>query len=300
MSRVLEIVTPENVTIRYELAGFGTRGVAAMIDWGLQLILIFLLFCLYLMCAWLQLLPTLTDAEEMVKSYLLALAILVFFLVMWGYHVLFEALWNGQTPGKRWLGLRVIKDGGYPVDFRAAVIRNLVRAVDILPALPGLPSYGLAFVAVLASAHYKRLGDMAAGTLVVRHGREEVNATRNPGFGKAVVFRLLDTAFLSQLFRLSREEYRMVQHYLERRNDLPSALRGEFARRLAEPLIEKFDYRAPELGMDYDRWLEELDLAYRNRALGTTTPLSTAPPPLAAAAPLAPEEAMESAPARKW
>ncbi|MHB9025987.1 MAG: RDD family protein [Armatimonadota bacterium] len=297
MSRVLEIVTPENVTIRYELAGFGTRGIAAVVDWLLQVVAILVLVSIYSLLSWL-----LSDEnsvwqsfEEMVQSSLLAIAILTFFLIMWGYHILFETLWNGETPGKRWLKLRVIKDGGYPLDFRAAVIRNLVRAVDILPALPGLPSYGLAFVTVLANPRYKRLGDFAAGTLVVRHGQESAAATQHPGFGKAEVFRLLDAAFLGQLSRLTREEYRMVQHYLERRSDLPPALRGEFARRLAEPLIAKFEYRTPDLGMDYDRWLEELDLAYRNRALGATTPLSAE-----TARQTTPETSPDAIPTRKW
>ena len=110
------------------------------------------------------------------------------------YFIFFETLWNGETPGKRLLGLRVIKDAGYPVDFRAVVTRNLIRAVDFLPLF-----YALGFIVQLCGGQYKRLGYFASGTLVVRHGRaEEAQQTH----GDAVVFRLLDATALSQISRL--------------------------------------------------------------------------------------------------
>lgn len=288
MPRTFEVVTPENVTIRYELAGFGSRGVAAVVDTLAQLLIFALLLGAVGLLVWLEVLPPWEELADALESALLGLIILVSAAIFWGYYILFEALWNGETPGKRWLGLRVIKDDGYPVDFRAVLIRNLIRPADALPALPLIPSYGLAFVAVLLNPHYKRLGDMAAGTLVVRHGQEE--GVSPGGFGRAEVYRLLDAAVLSQLSRLTREECRTVQRYLERRGELPLFLRAEFARRLAQPLIEKFAYHVPDFGMDYERWLEELDLAYRNRALGTA--------PVAATPPL-PETAAPSD-ARKW
>ena len=201
---------------------------------------------------------------------LLALTTLGVFLISWGYDILFETLWNGETPGKRMLGLRVIKEGGYPVDFRAVLVRNLLRAVDTLPGVPMVPIYGLGLIAVLANTRYQRLGDMAAGTLVVRHGRRDPAVLYIVGQGNAEVLRLLDTTVISQLSRLTREEYRMVQHFLERRNGIPALLRGEFALRLAAPLMEKFQYQPPKTGVDSERWLEELDLAYRNRTLGVT------------------------------
>ncbi len=304
MPRTFEVVTPEHVAIRYELAGFGSRAVAALIDTCLQLLAIFTVAGLVLALGWLHVIPYIGDWSQ---SLLIGVALIVFFLIFWGYYILFESLWNGETPGKRRLGLRVIKDGGYPVDFRAVVIRNLLRPVDTLPSLGVLPSYGLAFLCTLFNPHGKRLGDLAAGTLVVRHGVED-EALPLPGIGETVVYRLLDANVLAQISRMDREEYRMARLFLDRRRELPAAQRGEFARRLAEPLIAKFNYTPPALGMDYERWLDELELAYRSRALGSlttaaavATPTAAPPPPAPTVTPVPlPDESDEPADGRKW
>ncbi len=286
MSRIFEVITPEHVAIRYELAGIGSRGVAVMVDTLLQLLLFtapaygcYRLWYIF--------------TDELEHSVLIGLLILSFFIILWGYFVIFETLWNGETPGKRLLGLRVMKDAGYPVDFRTVVIRNFLRAIDFLPSF-----YAAGFIVQLCNGQYKRLGDYPAGTVVVRHGRAD-NEKKHFG-GEAVVFRLLDATVLSQISRLSRMEYRTVQHFLERKNDLPAPLRAEFARRLALSLIEKFGYQTPALGMDYLRWLEELDLAYRRCTLGTapagptpsTSPVPASPPPT--------EASPAPADTRKW
>ncbi len=289
MSRVLEVITPEQVAIRYELAGFGSRAVAAAIDGAFQL----LGYLALLVIGWLIFVGarTVPTWDKMGESVSIAILVLVFFAVLWGYSIAFETLWNGETPGKRWLGLRVIKTGGYPVDFRAVVIRNLIRAVDVLP----MPTYALALVTVLFTSHYQRLGDLAAGTLVVRHGQDH-DDLHAPSLGEVSTFRLLDTTVTAQLARLSRDQYRMVQRFLGGRDDLPPVMRAEFAQRLAAPLIAVFGYQPPALGMDYERWLEELDLAYRQRTLGVPVAGVTLSPP---SPPATPAEAPH-ADTRRW
>ncbi len=185
MSRIFEVITPEHVAIRYELAGIGSRGMAALTDTLLQL----LLFCAPVYGF--SLLKKIFSSPLEI-SFLAGLLILSFFIILWAYFVTFEILWNGETPGKRLLGLRVIKDGGYPVDFRAVVIRNLLRAVDWLPSF-----YALGFVVQLCSGQYKRLGDFPAGTVVVCHGRS--HEAKKSSRGETVVFRLLDATVLSQI-----------------------------------------------------------------------------------------------------
>ena len=81
----------------------------------------------------------------------------------WGYYVFFEMLWNGQSPGKRWVGLRVIRTDGTPITLSEALIRNLVRIVDFLPA-----TYGVGIITMFIDKQSRRLGDLAAGTLVVQ------------------------------------------------------------------------------------------------------------------------------------
>jgi len=297
MPRTFDVVTPEHVAIRYELAGFGSRAVAALIDASLQMLIYLVVAGILQTLIALNVMPGFADWRT---SVLLGVGIIAYFLIFWGYYLLFETLWNGETPGKRWMRLRVIKDGGYPVDFRAVLIRNLLRPADTLPTLLVLPSYGLAFITTLCNPHYKRLGDLAAGTMVVRHGQQEESLTL-PGLGETKVYRLLDAGMLGQIARMDREEYRMVKLFLDRRRELPVAQRAEFARRLAEPLIAKFHYSVPELGMDYERWLDELELAYRSRALGVfsqATPAAPAAPPAPAAE--RPEPPPAASDGRKW
>jgi len=273
MARSYDVITPEHVAIRYELAGFGSRAVAALVDTLLILLAYLAEILLISLFTWLKFIPAWDQWKE---SLLIAVLGILLFATFWVYYVAFETCWSGATPGKRYMGLRVIMDGGHPVDFRAALTRNLLRVADVLPGIPALPSYALGFVVLLCNPHYKRLGDLAAGTLVVRHGHDDAPKRRR-GFGEAVTYRLLDPTMMAQLTHLHREEYRMVQRFLERRATLTQPLRGEFARRLAEPLIEKFNYHPPERGMDYERWLEELDLAYRTRAIGGAVYLPPAP-----------------------
>lgn len=299
MARTVEFYTPEQVAIQYELAGVGSRGIAAVADGLLQLLLYLAILLIPYVLYQLDALPPWVNFSP---ETLIPLLVMGHIFIVAGYHIFFETLWNGETPGKRWMGLRVIKDGGYPVDFRAVVIRNLVRIADILPAF-----YGLGLVVSLIHTRYQRLGDMAGGTLVVTHAREE--KLHQLTLGNAQVCRLLDASVLSQLSRLSREEYRLVQRFLERRSELPAGLQAEFTQRLALQLIAKFGYQQPALGMDYLRWLEELDLAYRRRALGiiSTEPspgAGTPSPGIAAqvsapAAPAAPAPSVASD-GRKW
>lgn len=288
MSRMIEITTPEHVVIHFELAGIGSRGVAAAIDVMYQ----FLAYLLLLLAGLgIPMLRGFLPWEEMDQAIFIALLILGYFIILWGYYVLFETLWNGETPGKRRMKLRVIKDGGFPVDFRAVLIRNLLRAVDCLPGVPGLPFYGLGFCVTLFHPRYQRLGDLAAGTLVVCYG-EEAEDVRRPLLGDVQVFRLLDDAIFSRLSRLSRDEYRMVQQFLARRPDMPRTMQDQFARALAARLMAKLDYTPPTLGMDEMRWLEEIDLAYRRRLLDAPIIPSTIPEPVTAPA--------EDPTSRKW
>lgn len=296
MARTFEVITPEQVAIRYELAGIGSRAAAMLMDMGiLHLLIQPLIVGFFALLVWLKILPSWGTMEHwyaLQESLVTGLLVLLFFLTTWGYYLLFETFWNGETPGKRWMGLRVIRDDGHPVDFRAVLIRNLLRSVDSMPL-----TYSVAFVTVLLSPQYRRLGDYAAGTVVVRHARDDQDGPARASFGDAVVCRLLDTVTGAHLARLQRDDLRVAQRFLARRTALPFALRGEFARRLAQPLIEKMGYQPPTLGMDYERWLEELVLAHRTRA-GQYTP---APPPTPVVTPETPRAPLEDDPdARKW
>lgn len=167
VSSEYRVVTPEEVEFVYELAGPASRAVAAALD---HLLLAALLLVLWLATCWLGL------AAAFAAGALVAAAIAGSFLLYFGYFAGFEWRWNGQTPGKRLLELRAIDDRGLRIDLFQALLRNLFRIVDMMPLLVALDFlaigfYGVGGLSLLLSPSGKRLGDRAAGTLVVRTRR---------------------------------------------------------------------------------------------------------------------------------
>ena len=162
---------------------------------------------------------------------LLALAIFVLFFC---YFILFELVWSGQTPGKRALGIRVVRDEGFPVDAGAAVIRNLVRIVEA-----GLGFYVISAVVTLLSPENKRLGDFAAGTIVVRDNAAEIPALASLGAGD-------DEATDVTGDGLAREDRVLIEQYLARRASLDGtaaqAIATAIAARIRPKLRASFHY----------------------------------------------------------
>ena len=157
----ISIATPEGVEVDVTLAGLGSRFTAALIDGLIQGAVVLGLGLLGGLLAGGA--ETADFDGGLAAGIALALVITSFLLVLLGYPIAFETWASGRTPGKRWTGLRVVRVGGAPVGFLTSAIRNLLRMVDFLPTL-----YGVGMVAMLASSRNQRLGDMAAGTLVVR------------------------------------------------------------------------------------------------------------------------------------
>lgn len=165
------IDTPENVSFGYEVAGIGSRFIAALIDTFILGILLLLLNVALIM-----LLGALADSggafdletnSNWIAGLVIALYALLNFAVIWGYYICFEWLNHGQTPGKQVARIRVVQLDGSPVGALPAVIRNLVRVVDFLPG-----GYGVGLIVMFTNSQSRRLGDFAAGTLVVRHQGE--------------------------------------------------------------------------------------------------------------------------------
>ena len=133
MSREILVVTPENIEIEYELAGIGSRFLANLLDSFLQIAIYAGIWIVVGIVAGILTLAASTVARSFGAFFAgtgMAFALIAGFLVLWGYYIYFETVWNGQTPGKRQLGLRVIRDGGYPINIYAAIVRNLLRVMD--------------------------------------------------------------------------------------------------------------------------------------------------------------------------
>lgn len=253
LTQTLEVETPELVLVQYTVAGPGSRAIAAIIDY---LICIGSLIVLGLVLG----ARSALTARAAGGTAVLAVTILILaqFATLWGYYVLFEGLADGQTPGKRLLHLRVVRDGGYSVTFGASAIRNLVRLLDMQPVF----TYGVGMASVLLSRSGKRLGDYAAGTLVVREsvGREPDAAGAGPAGGDEAP--ALHT-------RLTEDEFAVLDRFAQRSRELAAAPRL----RLASQLAGRFAGALAEMpGADDAERLERLlaaERAARSRGLAS-------------------------------
>ena len=227
------IDTPENVEFSYQVAGIGSRFLAALVDSSIIVVAVvaaqFGLWALF---------STSWGAAIMsrLEGWTLAVFVLATFAIFWGYYIVFEMAWNGQTPGKRWLGLRVIKANGYPISLVDSTIRNLVRMVDFLPAY-----YGLGVITMFANAQARRLGDFAAGTVVVKERKEVTleSLTTPPALARPGGPRD-ETRRIPNLDRLDSAQLEVARDYLARRHELSDA--EGLARKIADPLAAQLDY----------------------------------------------------------
>jgi uncharacterized RDD family membrane protein YckC len=225
MDRFLDVRTPESIAFSYELAGLGSRALAVMVDLVIQFALVALFFWgIVLIGAHYhpaKIAPAATPAQLRFAYNLVAgLFIFVLFAIFFGYFIFFEALWNGQTPGKKLLGIRVVRDGGFPIDFPASLIRNLVRVGEWT-----IGGYAIAAVSALLSPENKRIGDIAAGTIVVRDHRMEAPAQ--------LLREIRDEPAYASTAYLSGEERRIVRRFLDRRDTLTPESRRNLAAQLA-------------------------------------------------------------------
>ncbi len=227
MPRTITITTPENVRIEYVLAGLMSRGSAAIVDMLLQGLAVLVIVAVRSLLEHAGKWPGTTWAS--------ALLGIVIFLIVYGYFVYFETVWNGQTPGKRMVNLRAVREGGLPIDLSCAALRNLVRLVDLLPFF-----YVVGTIAVLLSARNKRLGDYAAGTLVVRElaspSLRETPIQSGPTESPAAP---IPDGIVRNIELITPEEFSTARSFVERRAELEPYVREELAARIAGPMMRR-------------------------------------------------------------
>jgi len=289
MSREILVVTPENIEIEYELAGIGSRFLANFLDSLLQTA-IYLGLSIVVGIVALIIGATASAFSTALGAFFgevgTALAIIAGFLVLWGYFIWFETAWNGQTPGKRQLGLRVVRDGGYPINVFAAIVRNLIRIMDGMPivavGLLGAGYFGkqplvaamgglcilIPVLCMLLSARYQRLGDFVAGTMVVKQRAPRVPTLEALAPPPRVLPEHLAPYALAdigrQVYEMTVPEYRAVRHYIDRRWQLPPQVQQTVAMRLAVPLMQRLGIVPPAgvISVNYADFLEYLAVAF--------------------------------------
>jgi uncharacterized RDD family membrane protein YckC len=247
----LIIETPEQTSIEFPLAGIGSRFLAVLIDSLIQIAAVVVL-ALILVGVSLGVGSGLFSQSSTAQVWIVAVLILLYFLLMYGYFILFESIWNGQTPGKRLTHIRVIKDSGRPITPIDAVGRNLLRIIDQLPF-----AYGVGVLSAWISPQSKRLGDYVAGTVVVH---EKPFETLSPQWDAAA----RATTHQYGANRLTPEEFALVETFLSRRSALDAAVRYETAYGIVRRIESKLTMPAER--PPAEKLLEEISIERRSTA----------------------------------
>lgn len=225
----IEIVTPENIAFQYQVAGPFRRLPAYLIDFFLRAFVVFLAIVGLFFAA------SLAGVQEML-GFGAGMIAIGWFVLDWFYGGLFEAYWNGQTPGKRLMRIRVVSDEGQPINGAQAVLRNFLRSVDAMPPALIFPTYLLGLVSAAMNDRFQRLGDLAAGTMVIVEEPQRHYGVARVNEPEAI--RL--AAELPANLTVSRSLARALSSYVQRRQAFPWRRRAEIAMHVAEPLRVKY------------------------------------------------------------
>ena len=261
----LIIETPEHVELHFALATIGNRFLACMIDHAIQMTTMIVIYVLArnLSSSVRAIEGSLFGQESGAGMWVIAISILVSFLIFFGYFILFETIWSGQTPGKRWMKLRVIQEDGRPIHFFAALTRNLLRLADMQPGF----FYSIGILSVFGSERAKRLGDFVANTVVIKERSAEA-----PTFDEVFESEIIDTAmrrvappvvFQGDVRLVTASEILAVESFLRRRHDIPEHPRRWLAWRIAMPILEKIRPAFDPAAFNYEGFLEELLARHR-------------------------------------
>ena len=251
---ICEIETPEHISFSHRLAGPSQRVAAYLIDFLVRgVVIVGILIVVAFALGTAGLLGGETGAGMIGGAMLVML-----FVLEWGYFVFFEMLMNGQSPGKKALGLRVVRQDGAPLGFGDSALRNLLRAMDGFPMLPftGIPiaSYAIGLTVVSRDEHFRRLGDMVAGTIVVREARATVDGPLHLGETEPLP--------VPGRLPLSRDEIEAIEVFLRRLPRLHPARAEELAALLAPALAQRLGL---EPGLDYKNPTRFLVQLYQHR-----------------------------------
>ena len=248
----LIIETPEQTSIEFPLAGIGSRFLAVLIDTLIQIGIVIVLGLLFLGVGF-GFRGAFRNIPPSAGPWVAAIFIMAAFLLGYGYFILFESIWNGQTPGKRLTHIRVIKDSGQPITAIDSVGRNLLRVVDQLPF-----AYGIGVLCAAVSPQSKRLGDYVAGTVVVHEKPFETVAPQWDAPAQTSTHQYGAS-------RLTPEEFALVETFLSRRAALEAGVRYDTASGIVRRIQSKLTL-PPEGTPAAEKLLEELSHERRSTA----------------------------------
>jgi len=248
------------------LAGIGSRFVAVLIDsllWTMGLVVLVILFAIVA--------PSIQAFNKISYQWGVAIVLFLVFLFNWGYFTLFEAFWNGRTPGKKIAKIRVIQQSGRPIGLFESMARNFIRYVDQFPSF-----YAVGVIAMFVTKQHQRLGDLAAGTLVVRDREQETPLWGDSGsrtftaasFAAATAPpepHMLVTLPATQIARLSITDLEVLEGFFARRLDMALSVRQSLAERIAAAIRTKSGMEQPA-GVSTETFLEATARSLRDLA----------------------------------
>ena len=263
----LNIDTPELVDIQLPLAGIGSRFIALLVDmliWFAGFIVLAIVLAIFL--------PGIEAFSKISEQWAVAAAIFMVFLLFWGYFTLFEAFWNGRTPGKRVARIRVIQRSGRAISLFESMARNLVRYVDMQP----FPMYAVGVIAIFTTRQHQRLGDLAAGTLVVRDrvqdaplwGESGARTFTAPAFDRSAPAPEPHNAYslpTTGIAKLSSSDLEVLEGFFARRLDMSLETRHMLAERIAAAIQAKSGIEPPA-GASVETFLEATARQLRDQA----------------------------------
>jgi uncharacterized RDD family membrane protein YckC len=248
----VRIQTPESIELEFTLAGIGSRAFALMIDYLILnsslLILVILTYVLAYSLQFAQVVGTM----DITSQWVIAVMGLVIYGLYVGYFVGFETLWQGQTPGKRWVKIRVIRDDAQPVGLFQATLRSLLRPVDDI--------LFIGFLMILLEKQEKRLGDWLASTLVVRTIKPTSQTLEVSAAAQSLAQKLIAESDLSQI---PPDDFALVREYLQRRTTIIPKAQTKLSQQLAERMRQRLNTELVPWEVGVDRFLEAVYVAYQ-------------------------------------
>lgn len=246
----LRIETPEQIDLEFELVGLGTRTVSWILDAGIKWLITFALIIVFMatigFIGW-----RIEDPDFAKFGGTFTMMVVAFFWIV--YDIIFELCWSGQTPGKRLMCARVVRDGGAPVDFTSSCIRNFLAMADFLPV-----GYLLGAMLIALTPKRQRLGDIAAGTIIVRERKHGASSRAEKMIEQYASVEVTFTA--SQLARCTAADRRILRSFLHRLFQMPPDSRFKLAANLAANLQKRMEMPPsnPVEGPEHIAWLASL------------------------------------------
>ena len=243
----ITLQTPESVELEFPLAGIGNRTQALIVDYVLLAGVIAIIFFTWAMLF--------TQFSPALQKWYLAIALLIVFSILVGYFIFFETLWQGQTPGKRYAKIRVIRDDGRPVGLSEATLRALLRPIDDV--------LSIGFLMIVFHNKEKRLGDLIAGTVVIQEER--------PTIDQKLILSDRAESFTAQLLEISNlslllpDDFASIREFLQRRQYLEPEARKTLSRQLALQLKSILEMETVQFKCDAETFVEAIFLAYQQQ-----------------------------------